>query len=90
MTDSDSKKDELARFEMEDYPTKEGVVDQEAFELQQAIRNYIPNTDAEKKLVRKIDLHLIPILWIMYVLNYVDRTNIVSVLRINVREAIYL
>ncbi|KAI9048381.1 hypothetical protein LZ554_007217 [Drepanopeziza brunnea f. sp. 'monogermtubi'] len=76
MTDSDSKNDELARVEMEDYPSKEDAMDQEAFELQQAIRNYIPNTDAEKKLVRKIDLHLIPILWIMYVLNYVDRTNI--------------
>lgn len=28
---------------------------------------------AEKKLVRRIDLRLLPILFIMYILNYVDR-----------------
>lgn len=27
----------------------------------------------EKKLVRKIDVRLLPILFIMYILNYVDR-----------------
>lgn len=78
MSDSDLKKDNLAQVEMDDFPTKELAVNAEELELQQAIRNYIPDTDAEKKLVRKIDLHLIPILWLMYVLNYVDRTNIVS------------
>lgn len=82
MSDSDLKKDNLAQVEMDDFPIKEGAVNAEELELQQAIRNYVPDTDAEKKLVRKIDLHLIPILWIMYILNYVDRTNIVrAVLR---------
>lgn len=33
--------------------------------------------DAEKRLVRKIDLYFMPILFFMYILNYVDRTNIV-------------
>jgi hypothetical protein len=47
-------------------------------ELTEALRNYIPGSDDEKKLVRKIDFFLIPILWIMYILNYVDRTNNVS------------
>jgi hypothetical protein len=47
-------------------------------ELQQALRDYVPGTVEEKKLVRKIDLLLMPCLWIMYILNYVDRTNIVS------------
>lgn len=37
---------------------------------------YVEGTAEEKKLVRKIDMHLIPILWIMYVFNYLDRTNI--------------
>ncbi|KDN49592.1 MFS general substrate transporter [Tilletiaria anomala UBC 951] len=37
---------------------------------------YVPNSDAERRLVRKIDLRLMPILWLMYVLNYIDRTNI--------------
>lgn len=48
-------------------------------ELAEALRNYVPRSAEEKKLVRKIDLFLMPILWIMYVLNYVDRTNIVSI-----------
>lgn len=70
-------KSEIAHLEMNDVPNKGGA-DAEEIELQQALRNYIPNTDAEKKLVRKIDMRLIPILWVMYVLNYIDRTNIVS------------
>lgn len=47
-------------------------------ELAEALRRYVPYSAEEKKLVRKIDLFLMPILWIMYILNYVDRTNIVS------------
>jgi hypothetical protein len=39
-------------------------------------RPYIPDTTEEKALVRKIDKHLLPMLWIMYVMNYIDRTNI--------------
>jgi hypothetical protein len=30
----------------------------------------------EKKLVRKIDMFLLPTIWIMYLLSYMDRTNI--------------
>lgn len=30
----------------------------------------------EKKLVRKMDLFLLPTIWIMYLLSYMDRTNI--------------
>ncbi|WRT66833.1 uncharacterized protein IL334_003796 [Kwoniella shivajii] len=37
---------------------------------------YIPDTIEEKRLVRKIDRHLLPMLWSMYVFNYLDRTNI--------------
>lgn len=33
---------------------------------------------AERALVRKIDLRLLPMLIIMYILNYLDRNNIVS------------
>lgn len=69
-------KQDITHVEYES-PPKNGLSAEE-IELQTALRNYVPNTDAEKKLRRKIDLHLIPILWIMYILNYVDRTNIVS------------
>lgn len=33
---------------------------------------------AEKALVRRIDLRLLPMIIIMYILNYLDRNNIVS------------
>ncbi|KAJ8108799.1 hypothetical protein OPT61_g7919 [Boeremia exigua] len=32
--------------------------------------------EEEKKLVRKIDLYLLPTIWLMYLLSYMDRTNI--------------
>ena len=31
--------------------------------------------EEEKKLVRKIDLLLLPTIWIMYLLSYMDRTK---------------
>lgn len=37
---------------------------------------YVPDTPEEKKLVRKIDAHLFPMLWLMFLMNYLDRTNI--------------
>lgn len=30
----------------------------------------------ERKVVRKLDMMLMPIVWILYVLNYLDRNNI--------------
>ncbi|KAL3417232.1 major facilitator superfamily transporter [Phlyctema vagabunda] len=60
---------------VESLPTKDDLSAEE-IELQQALRDYVPDTEAEKKLLRKIDMHLIPTLWIMYILNYIDRTNI--------------
>jgi hypothetical protein len=47
-------------------------------ELANALREYTPGSPEEKKLVKKIDFFLMPMLWIMYILNYVDRMNIVS------------
>ena len=47
-------------------------------EMVQALQDYVPNTPEEKRLVRKIDLVLLPCLWWMYVLAYLDRGNIVS------------
>lgn len=40
------------------------------------VEDYVPNTEEERKLVRKIDLFLLPTIWIMYLLSYMDRTNI--------------
>ena len=36
---------------------------------------------AERRLVRKLDLTLMPIVWILYMFNYLDRNNIASVIR---------
>ena len=42
-----------------------------------ALQRYVPGTAAEKRLVRKLDFILLPVLWLMYVLAYLDRGNIV-------------
>ena len=34
------------------------------------------NTPEEKKLVRKIDMYLMPSIWLLYLFSYMDRTNI--------------
>lgn len=33
--------------------------------------------EREKKLVRKIDLYILPCMWFMYLLSYMDRTKYV-------------
>ncbi|BEJ12040.1 hypothetical protein CspHIS471_0205000 [Cutaneotrichosporon sp. HIS471] len=37
---------------------------------------YRPGTEEERLLVRKIDIRLFPMLWVMFCMNYLDRTNI--------------
>ncbi|KIV78622.1 hypothetical protein PV11_06256 [Exophiala sideris] len=44
--------------------------------VEAAATEYVEGTAEERKLVRKIDLHLLPVLWVMYIFNYLDRTNI--------------
>ncbi|WVR04204.1 hypothetical protein IAU60_001204 [Kwoniella sp. DSM 27419] len=39
-------------------------------------RPYVSGTVEEARLVRKIDRHMLPMLWVMYIFNYLDRTNI--------------
>lgn len=34
---------------------------------------------AERKIVRKLDLTLMPMVWILYMFNYLDRNNIALV-----------
>lgn len=50
------------------------VIDNAALE---AHNDYQPGSALEKKLVRKVDLLLIPTLWLMCVLCFMDRSNIV-------------
>lgn len=57
--------------------TTPGLTRAEAPEL---VRNMSPEerAHAEKVLVRKIDFRLMPMLVLMYILNYLDRNNIAS------------
>lgn len=34
---------------------------------------------AERRIVRKLDMTLLPMVWILYMFNYLDRNNIASV-----------
>ena len=43
-------------------------------------------TDAEKRLVRKLDWIILPVLWVMYWFNYLDR-NAITVARLDGLEA---
>ena len=45
--------------------------------LAQGLEVYEPGSKLEKRLLRKVDLTLLPMLWLMCVLAYVDRNNIV-------------
>ncbi|KAF5582633.1 major facilitator superfamily transporter [Fusarium pseudoanthophilum] len=47
-------------------------------ELTIALANYVSDTAEERRLVRKDDLTLLPCLWWMYVLAYLDRGNIAN------------
>lgn len=38
------------------------------------VADYVPDTEEERKLVRKIDLYLLPAIWGMYLLSYMVRT----------------
>lgn len=40
----------------------------------EVVIDYIPDTEEERKLVRKIDLFLLPAIWGMYLLSYMVRT----------------
>lgn len=49
-------------------------------ELTIALANYVPDIVEERRLVTKIDFTLLPCLWWIYALAYLDRGNIVSLL----------
>ena len=61
--------------------SREGFKDPEAVEVQEIKDNvYRPEVDTssvdEKKLMRRIDWHVVPWLAVLYLLNFLDRGNI--------------
>lgn len=53
---------------------------------EQAVIDYVPDTEEERRLVRKIDMYLLPAIWGMYLLSYMDRTKSVSIFPRSRRE----
>ncbi|KAJ5646347.1 vitamin H transporter [Penicillium lividum] len=47
-------------------------------EIEHAVADETFSPEEEKALVRKIDLMLLPVIWVMYLLSYMDRTNIAN------------
>ena len=41
-----------------------------------AAERYEIDAEAEKKLLRKLDMRVLPVLWFLYMLAFLDRTNI--------------
>lgn len=62
-----------------DSPIENGLK-QTTFQAPELVRVMTPEqrAAAEKKLVRKIDLRLLPMTIIMYIMNYLDRNNIAA------------
>ncbi|WWC98506.1 hypothetical protein V866_005397 [Kwoniella sp. B9012] len=58
---------------VDEWHENDEILDQDAVAL---AATYTPGSDAEKALVRKIDKRIIPCIWILYTLSYLDRANI--------------
>ncbi|KAK0187187.1 major facilitator superfamily domain-containing protein [Armillaria mellea] len=51
---------------------------------------YEPGSEVEKRLVRKIDRHIVPTVWVLYTLSYLDRANIGNAKSGGMEEALSL
>ena len=57
------------------YETKEMDMTKHAEYENEVAPEFTWTEEEEKKLVRKIDLYLLPCIWLMYLLSYMDRTK---------------
>lgn len=48
-------------------------------DVEQSLLNDPEYRAKEKKLVRRLDMTLMPTVWVLYMFNYLDRNNIASV-----------
>lgn len=56
---------------------KDGTIAIEIENSKPSVAELSYTNEEEKALIRKIDLHLLPTIWIMYLLSYMDRTKYV-------------
>jgi len=77
---SNESYDEKATVDMIDRVETANTQGLQRTEAPELVRNMSPEerAHAEKVLVRKIDFRLMPMLVLMYILNYLDRNNIAS------------
>jgi MFS family permease len=59
-------------------------------QVDQYVGDYVPDTEEERKLVRKIDLYLLPAIWGMYLLSYMVRTIMGNAEQAGMKEALEL
>ncbi|WWC65223.1 uncharacterized protein I303_107837 [Kwoniella dejecticola CBS 10117] len=57
----------------DEWHEQDEVLNQDAVEL---AAQYVPGSAAEKAFVRKIDKRIVPCIWVLYTLSYLDRANI--------------
>jgi hypothetical protein len=62
---AESGKPEQLHLEESSIANNDGCIDETSFDK-----------DGEKRLLRKLDWHIVPILWLIYMLAFLDRTNV--------------
>lgn len=70
--------DRISNYSLKETKVAANELSLEDAEIITALQSYVPGTSEEKRLVRKADMVLLPLLWWMYILAYLDRGNIVS------------
>lgn len=45
-------------------------------QARQLAAQWVDGTDAEKKLVRRLDWRILPCCWVLYLLGFLDRANV--------------
>lgn len=68
--------DKIEKTEADRPPSPLAGEKQKGFVQQFEAQDEVWRKDRETKLVRKIDMHLIPMLVLMYLLNFLDRSNL--------------
>lgn len=84
--DIESGSDDKVRVQHVDHGGKDGGVSaiatssRPAFEPPEYVRNLTPDQriEVEAKLKRKLDIRLMPMIVLMYIMNYLDRNNIAA------------
>jgi hypothetical protein len=77
--DIESGSDDKGRIQLVDHDGKDVGVPR-TFEAPEYVRNMTPEQriEIEGRLKRKIDIRLMPMIVLMYIMNYLDRNNIAA------------